>query len=135
MVLALGDVGHLLHGTTVGEDVPLAAEALVAEEVEEAVGGDGKPDGGGGAEDDPRRLTWVVHALPRHHPHVLVDVPRRVQLVPLVHRRRTHPRAEVVCHPLRQLQHAPPPARRYPRCNISYYINLLLTPSLSKPYF
>lgn len=85
VVLALGDVGHLLHGATVGEDVPLAAEALVAEEVEEAVGGDGQPDGGGGAEDDPRWLPGIVDALASHDPDVLVDV-AGVELVPLVHR-------------------------------------------------
>ena len=107
MVLSLGNVSHLLHWSTVGEDVPLTPEPLVTEEVEEPLWRDGKPHRGGGTEDDPRRFTGVIHALPRHHPHVLPHV-SCVQLVPLVHCGGTHTSTEVVRHALCQLQHASP---------------------------
>jgi len=99
MVLSLRDVGHLLHGTTVREDVPLTPEPLVAQEVEESLWGHRQPHRGRRAQDNTRRLAGVVHALPCHHPHVLPHVPR-VQLVPLVHRRGTNPSTEIVRHAL-----------------------------------
>lgn len=105
MVLTLSDVGHLLHGTTVGEYVPLTPEPLVTEEIKEPVRGDREPHRRGGAEHDPRWLAGVVDALTCHHPHVFLHI-ARIQLVPFVHRGGAHPGAEVVGHALRQLQHA-----------------------------
>jgi len=99
MVLSLGNVSHLLHGSTVREDVPLTPEPLVAKEVEKSLRRHRQPYRGGGAENNTRRLAGVVHALPCHHPHVLPHVPR-IQLVPLVHRGGTNPSTEIVRHAL-----------------------------------
>lgn len=112
MVLAFGDVSHFLHRASIGEDVPLAPQMLVAEEVEQPLRRHGKPDGRGSAQHHARWLARVVHALPGHHTDVLVHV-LGPEFVPFVNRRGAHPSAKVVRHALGQLQHAPPPAGRY----------------------
>nr|GLL25544.1 hypothetical protein ACMD2_04153 [Ipomoea trifida] len=110
MVLALGNMRHFVHRTAIGENVPLAPEAFVAEEVEQSLRRNGQPNGGGGAENNAGGLPRVVHALPGHNPHIFVHIPR-AKLVPLVDTGSAHPSTEVISHPLRQLQHAPPPTR------------------------
>lgn len=99
MILAFGDVGHFLHGPAIGEYVPLAPQALVTEEIEEPLRAHRQPDGGGGAEDDPRWLAGIVDALPGHDLDVVVDV-LRPELVPLVKGRGAYSGAEVVGHSL-----------------------------------
>nr|GMC82762.1 hypothetical protein ACMD2_04153 [Ipomoea batatas] len=110
MVLALGNMRHFVHRTAIGENIPLAPQAFVAEEVEQSLRGNGQPNGGGGAENNAGGLARVVHALPGHNPHIFVHIPR-AKLVPLVDTGSAHPSTEVISHALRQLQHAPPPTR------------------------
>ena len=100
MVLAFGNVSHLLHWPAIGQYIPLAPEPLVAQEIEEPLRGNWQPNRCCGAEDDARRLARIIHALAGHDADVLIHIGGG-ELVPLVHCRSANTRAEVVRHPLR----------------------------------
>ena len=90
----------------------LAARALVADEGEDVVAGDGEPHGGGRAEHHAVGLPRVAAAVHGHaHAHVVAGGAAHVR--PLVVLRRRHARAEAAHHALRQLHHAPPTFRRH----------------------
>lgn len=37
MVLAFGNMGHFLHGSTIGQYVPFASESFIMQEIEESL--------------------------------------------------------------------------------------------------
>lgn len=106
-VLTLGDAGHLLHGPTVRQYIPLASQPFVAKEIEQPLRRHRQPHRRGSTENNPRWLARVVDALAGHHLDILANTAAGIELVPLVHGGGAHTGAEVVCHALCQLQHTP----------------------------
>jgi len=107
MSLSFGNMYHLLHGSTIGQDVPLTSQPFITQKIKHPLPWHWHPNRSCSTEHDPWRLPRVIHVFPCHHFHVITKSPY-VKHVPLTSRRSTNPRTEVTGHALCQFQHAPP---------------------------